>query len=234
MFGLQINIFRLLGDFSHILAIFILMRKIWKTRSCSGLSGKTQLLFMIVYISRYLDLFTHFISVYNTIGKIIYLSTTMVTVYLIFMKFRVTYQDHKDSFPIWTLLLPSGILACIESGVTDIIELFWSFSIFLESVAIMPQMFMIAKTKEAETITAHYLCALGLYRAFYIFNWAYRYVNEDYLDYVALIFGIVQTVLYLDFFYLYIKNGNSLSDTSSNVFPISVIYGTKMRLPTKN
>ena len=36
------NVFRLLGDLSHLLAIVILLLKIWKTRSCAGISGKTQ------------------------------------------------------------------------------------------------------------------------------------------------------------------------------------------------
>lgn len=30
------NVFRLAGDLSHLLAIFILLLKIWKTRSCAG------------------------------------------------------------------------------------------------------------------------------------------------------------------------------------------------------
>jgi hypothetical protein len=30
------NIFRLLGDISHLLAVIILLRKIWLTRSCAG------------------------------------------------------------------------------------------------------------------------------------------------------------------------------------------------------
>lgn len=30
------NIFRLAGDLSHLLAIIILLLKIWKTRSCAG------------------------------------------------------------------------------------------------------------------------------------------------------------------------------------------------------
>lgn len=30
------NIFRLAGDLSHVLAIIILLLKIWKTRSCAG------------------------------------------------------------------------------------------------------------------------------------------------------------------------------------------------------
>lgn len=31
------NIFRLAGDLSHLLAIIILLIKIWKTRSCAGM-----------------------------------------------------------------------------------------------------------------------------------------------------------------------------------------------------
>lgn len=30
------NIFRLTGDLSHLLAILVLLWKIWKTRSCAG------------------------------------------------------------------------------------------------------------------------------------------------------------------------------------------------------
>lgn len=57
-------------------------------------------------------------------------------------------------------------------------EILWSFSIFLESVAILPQLFMLSRTGEAETITTHYLFALGAYRALYIPNWVYRSVSS--------------------------------------------------------
>jgi hypothetical protein len=36
---------------------------------------------------------------------------------------------------------------------------------------------------------------------------ACRYVVEDHFDYIAVVAGIVQTVLYADFFYLYISKG---------------------------
>lgn len=32
----KMNIFRLIGDLSHLLAIILLLWKIWKTRSCAG------------------------------------------------------------------------------------------------------------------------------------------------------------------------------------------------------
>ena len=64
---------------------------------------------------------------------------------------------------------------------------------------------MISRTGEAETITTHYIFALGAYRALYILNWIWRLaVEENYhSDWIAWICGVVQTGLYLDFFYIY-------------------------------
>lgn len=66
---------------------------------------------------------------------------------------------------------------------------------------------MVSKTGEAETITSHYLFALGIYRFLYILNWSYRYYVENFLDWISIVAGVVQTVLYCDFFYLYITKG---------------------------
>ena len=88
-----------------------------------------------------------------------------------------------------------------------LLQILWTFSIYLESVAIMPQLYMISKTGEAETITSHYLFALGSYRALYIVNWVFRYLMEEFYDWIAIVAGCVQTALYCDFFYLYITKG---------------------------
>lgn len=64
------NIFRLTADLAHLVAIFILALKMWTTRSVAGISGRSQLLFAAVFTSRYLDLFTNFISVYNSAMKV--------------------------------------------------------------------------------------------------------------------------------------------------------------------
>lgn len=88
------------------------------------------------------------------------------------------------------------------------LQILWTFSIYLESVAILPQLFMVSKTGEAETITSHYLFALGVYRTLYLFNWIWRYYFEGFFDLIAIVAGLVQTVLYCDFFYLYITKGS--------------------------
>eukprot|EP00090_Calanus_glacialis_P046793 TRINITY_DN935_c0_g1_i1.p1 TRINITY_DN935_c0_g1~~TRINITY_DN935_c0_g1_i1.p1 ORF type:complete len:213 (-),score=38.65 TRINITY_DN935_c0_g1_i1:225-863(-) len=210
------NIFRLLGDVSHLLAIIILLLKIWKTRSCAGISGKSQVLFLIVFVSRYLDLVTNFVSVYNTTMKMFFIASAAGTVYLMFIKFKATYDGNHDTFRIEFLLGPIAILALVLNHEFSVMEILWTFSIYLESVAILPQLFMVSKTGEAESITSHYLFALGSYRGLYILNWIFRYYGEGFYDIIAIVAGCVQTILYCDFFYLYITK---------------VLKGKKLQLP---
>ncbi len=66
---------------------------------------------------------------------------------------------------------------------------------------------MVSKTGEAENITSHYLFALGLYRGMYLINWIYRYYDDGHFDAIAVVAGVVQTLLYADFFYLYVTKG---------------------------
>lgn len=81
----------------------------------------------------------------------------------------------------------------------------WSFSLWLESVAIMPQIAILSKNNGVETFTSHYIAALGAYRFFYILNWIYRYYHEKYYCWTSIITGIVQVLLYADFFWLYLR-----------------------------
>ncbi|CAK9832902.1 ER lumen protein-retaining receptor [Anthophora retusa] len=210
------NIFRLLGDLSHLLAIIILLLKIWNTRSCAGISGKSQILFAIVYTTRYLDLITTYISAYNTFMKIIFMATSYAIIFLMYVKFKATYDHNHDTFRIEFLILPALVLALLLNHDFTVVEILWTMSIYLESVAILPQLFLVSKTGEAESITSHYLFALGSYRGLYLLNWLYRYYAEDYYDVIAIVAGLVQTVLYCDFFYLYITK---------------VLKGKKLQLP---
>ena len=115
-------------------------------------------------------------------------------------------------------------------------QILWTFSIYLESVAILPQLFMVSKTGEAESITSHYLFALGSYRALYLLNWVYRYYFEGFFDPIAVVAGVVQTVLYCDFFYLYVTKGMNnlpINFINQNVLFLlfTVLKGKKLSLP---
>nr|XP_030711827.1 ER lumen protein-retaining receptor 3 isoform X1 [Globicephala melas] len=220
------NVFRILGDLSHLLAMILLLGKIWRSKCCTGISGKSQILFALVFTTRYLDLFTNFISIYNTVMKVVFLLCAYVTVYMIYGKFRKTFDSENDTFRLEFLLVPVIGLSFLENYSFTPLEILWTFSIYLESVAILPQLFMISKTGEAETITTHYLFFLGLYRALYLANWIRRYQTENFYDQIAVVSGVVQTIFYCDFFYLYVTKGrcceNSVAGTVSATNPFNV------------
>lgn len=68
----------------------------------TGISGKSQVLFAIVYTTRYLDLVTTYISAYNSVMKVVFLAASYGTLYLMYMKFKATYDHNHDTFRyIW-------------------------------------------------------------------------------------------------------------------------------------
>ncbi|KHJ33881.1 putative er lumen protein retaining receptor [Erysiphe necator] len=198
------NIFRILGDFSHLLSILILIRKMHATNSCSGISFKSQALYLIVYATRYLDLFwTLGDNLYNTLFKLLFLGSSSYTIYIMTNAYKPTHDPNVDTFRIQYLLGGAFVLAIIWPYKYTPLEILWAFSIWLESVAILPQLFLLQRTGEAETITIHYLAALGAYRALYIPNWVVRYLTENHCDWISIIAGLLQTLLYSDFFWIY-------------------------------
>jgi ER lumen protein retaining receptor len=148
--------------------------------------------------------------------KVFFIGASFATIYLMYVKFKATNDTNHDTFRVEFLLIPVTILALIVNHEFAVMEILWTWSIYLESVAILPQLFMVSKTGEAESITSHYLFALGSYRGLYILNWIYRYFMEDYYDLIAIFAGILQTILYCDFFYLYVTK---------------VLKGKKLQLP---
>jgi len=197
------NIFRLLGDLSHLASIFILVHKIRTSRSCRGISFKTQALYVVVFVTRYLDLFHNWVSLYNFTMKLFFIGSSIYILYLMKVRFRPTNDPSIDTFRVEYLVGPAILFGLIFNYSYSITEIFWSFSIFLEAVAILPQLFILQRTGEAETITTHYLAALGAYRGLYIPNWIYRYFVDELVDPISITAGLVQTGLYLDFFYVY-------------------------------
>lgn len=164
-------------------------------------------------MTRYLDLFSfefRLLSIYNFLMKLFFISSQVIILHAMLRKFRATHNPKLDSFRIEALLVPSLVIALFVqskrySFMAGIKEYCWTFSIILESVAILPQLFLLQKTGEAEMITTHYLLCLGSYRALYLINWIYRYLVARPPEGIVVIAGIFQTVLYSDFFYIYYK-----------------------------
>lgn len=131
---------------------------------------------------------------------------------------------HSRSYlqlPLVSFIIPSFSITT-HTPYSSPSEVLWAFSIYLEAVGILPQLFMLQRTGEAETITTHYLFALGAYRALYVPNWVYRYFTEDTVDPIAIVAGLVQTALFSDFFYIYFTKCVPLS----RLYPRSTTHDT--------
>jgi ER lumen protein retaining receptor len=76
----MMNIFRFFGDMLHLASIILLAWKLNKSKSCVGMyrllyrgkfcpvgvSCRTQEIYLLVFVARYLDLFWLYVSFYNT------------------------------------------------------------------------------------------------------------------------------------------------------------------------
>lgn len=75
----------------------------------------------------------------------------------------------------------------------------------MESVCVLPQLLLLRQTTVPTVIDSYYLVCLGSYRAFYILNWIQRVADKDerHFDPISVIFGVIQTALYIDFAWVY-------------------------------
>ncbi|UJR20388.1 hypothetical protein I4U23_023519 [Adineta vaga] len=203
--------YRLVADLIHGAAILLLFYQIIKNRSCHSVSGITVMLYAITFTCRYLDLYPFYsyqfegVSAYNTIFKIYYLVSHYLILILIYGVFRHTRDKLINTLPIFAYLILAHILAWITCFLENIgqfdKEFFWRFSIFLEMLAIIPQMNLTYKQGTVNTTILFYMSMLGTYRALYIANWIYRYYNENILEPIAFFGGCMQTMIYLYFFF---------------------------------
>jgi ER lumen protein retaining receptor len=177
------------------MGILSLLFYLLRSKSGAGISGKTQILYGIVFTTRYLDLVTNFISVYNSLFKVIFIGATYFTLYLIYIKYGSTHDKNDSSFRVDFVLIVSALLALVFNHEFTSLEVLWTFSVYLESLAILPQLFLVSKSREAKPIIMYYLFCLSAYRSLYICNWIYRFNYEGFYDLIAIISGIVQGVL---------------------------------------
>lgn len=222
----NLKIFRFIGDFLAVASRLALIRKIHNTDSLSGLSLKTQILYLIVYVFRYLDLvIAPFVLMkkirqkveislflYNTIFKFIYLAFQIYIIAQFYGKRKYSYSKKFDTFPIVIFLSTSGVLALYLKNETGSIffhffeyikEYLYSCSLILESLSILPQLVVSQDSGECEKLVAIFITCLGLYRLNYFVYFAILWMRKLPIDPLLLVSSLVQSVLYIDFYRVY-------------------------------
>ncbi|XP_021720104.1 putative ER lumen protein-retaining receptor C28H8.4 [Chenopodium quinoa] len=211
--------FYVAAQLAHSIGILVLIYKLTITKTCSGLSLKTQELTAVFLIMRIACHFMLIRDLYVVLDCLTLVSTLWV-IYMIRYKLKQTYMEELDNMPLYYVLVPSAVVALIGHpgfGMNFGFRFFYMYSKTIEAVSVLPQLRLIQNAKMVEPFTAHYVFALGVARFFACANWLIMLVDSRgailmqigrghlYLL-VALLAEIVQTFILADFCYYYVKS----------------------------
>ena len=166
-------------------------------------------MFLVAFCLRYLDIFFYFISFYNLLMKIFFICATMYTIYLIRWKspYCYAYDPKLDNFQHYYFIYPTvfGVTLIIHTSLKPL-DFVWSYSLWLEAVAFIPQIALFKRIHNIDKITSHYVACLGMYRFFYLINWIFKYFAHYTVCYTFVLAAILQTCLYIELLYYYFKS----------------------------
>lgn len=193
------NYFRYAADYLHFGGMTLGLGAIVKTRSVEGFSRKTQVLYQMVYVARYLDIFVDTQATYLLFFKVTF---NLITLAMItsFSWLHESYDTAADSCNVVAILVPVAIAAFFASGGSPLTEELWTFSEFLEPFALLPQYIMCYRGR-MRSISIIYILCVGGYRVLYVFNWIYKrwMWASAYHDYTSWLGGTVECLLFFDF-----------------------------------
>lgn len=229
------------GAMARMFGFAILNLKTFKSQRSTGISAKTLQLYSLVFFFRLTSIIRHegYLP-YDKSGDWLYhlieilaLFFTSSALYGVTFPFKSTYQADCDKFGEvgvppgcggLYLGVPTLILAILlhpslnEDWFSDVA---WTYSMYLESVAVIPQLYMFQKQKNGvvEIMNAHFVAALGFGRVMEFTFWIYSYhelstsSGSAMPGYLAIISQFLQLILMIDFFWYYItavKNATPL------------------------
>lgn len=229
------------GAMSRMFGFGILNVKTFKSQRATGVSVKTLQLYCIVFFFRLTSIIRHegYLP-YDKSGDWLYhfieimaLVFTASALYGCTGPFKSTYQADCDKFGEFNV--PQGfgavylaapilfVAICLHPNLNAdfLSDVAWTYAMYLESVAVIPQLYMFQKQSNGvvELLTAHFVAALGFGRVMEFTFWIYSYhelatsSGSTLPGYLAIISQFAQLVLMVDFFWYYItavKNATPL------------------------
>jgi len=198
-----------LGYIIHLLGSGLLLYKIKSQQSIYGLSIDTQVCFLVATVSRVIwtmetrliDTYLAYLELFGAClasGYIVYLS---------FFKYYYSTTEHAQ----WYLRAPvlsaaAMVLAFFFNPSTD----WWStqilvaFTMYLEGLALVPQLWLMQRMDDIEPLTSHYVAMLIAARAVRMIFWVVLFMKGD--KFIQLFVGdFMHTLFALDYAYLYAK-----------------------------
>lgn len=229
------------GAMSRMFGFGILNVKTFKSQRATGVSAKTLQLYSLVFFFRLTSIIRHegYLP-YDRSGDWLYHLIEIMS--LIFTAsafwacrgpFKSTYEADTDKFGEFHvprgygavyLAIPVLIVAMMlhpSLNADFFSDVAWTYAMYLESVALIPQLYMFQKQANGivELLTAHFVAALGFGRVMELIFWVHSYhelattTGSKLPGYLALISQLMQLLLMVDFFWYYfsaVKNATPL------------------------
>jgi len=200
----------------------LLIAKVHGTKSVNGISSKMLEMFLLYLCSRLTAtcLKSGYVPVDKT-GDYVYQFCDMCSlvlvchlVYLVHRKYAHTYEDKKDSFPILTMVVPCFVLAWFVHGRHNksfFFDTCWAFSTNLESMCIVPQLWMMSRQGgKVDWLLGHFVATVVLSGLMTCWFWYYNYQSLEakgptQAGKVLFAAHVLKVVLCADFSYFYIS-----------------------------
>jgi len=247
------------GDFSFLLTYASFMRcfgfsllnfKMLSSKSAKGVSMKTLQLYGLTFAVRLVSILRHqgYLPFDKTgdwfyhLVEVISLLAVFTSIYGIVGPLISTYDEKYDKFGnfkianqygAFYLIIPCVILAIVFHPTLNrewLSDVCWTLSMYLEAVAMLPQIYMFQKQAAdlggvVDALIGHTVFALGFSRIFELIFWfgSFRELADHHNGgsrlpgYIVLISQFGHLIVMADFFYYYF---------------MSLSRGTPMELPT--
>lgn len=134
------------------------------------------------------------------------------------------------NYSVFYFIIPASLFAMLFHPTLNgffLTDFAWTFACYLETVALVPQMYLLHQRTEREIdpFTSHWVFSLGLGRFLHFVFWLSSYhelndsksFNSSHVGYLVLFAQFLQIIIISDFVYFYVK---------------ALVTGKEMELPT--
>jgi len=216
-----------LGAAFQCLGFYTLLIKVERAKSVAGISSKTVHMYAAVLFLRLGStcIYNGYLPV-DSSGDFLYQLLDIVSLFMVLQLIKCmdvtypgTYQEAEDTMDVSRMAICAAVFAIfIHGNLNDsfIFDTMWTASMNLDTVAMLPQLWMVVKLGEVESLTSHFVALLIASRACSFAFWFYGYkelrddvrhgrnsINIAGLQLLAA--HALQLLLSLDFLFYYVK-----------------------------
>jgi len=220
-------------DFSFLLTLsslvsmfsfFMLAVMIWNKKSVEGVSLKMMECYIIIFFCRlcaivpfegYLPLDKSGDWFYQTVEGLAF-CLSLVVVGCCRWRYAGTYKSDTDTMNrLWLLLPVLALTSLFHANLNSHLptDLSWTFALYLESVAVMPQLFLFMNEKRTQSHISHFLAGQALSRVLSFCFWAPSFTEiadsehhlNKYAGHWVMAAQAMQLLVMGDFIYHYIR-----------------------------